>query len=108
VILERIRMGSRAAVVLGLLAAAIGYALGFAGRVQVPRIAGVGAWIGAHRTILSAAVVGVACFVLVLWDRPSTAAVAWITLIAVGLLIVIWVVGRQPPAIPRRGEAAAD
>jgi hypothetical protein len=106
-ILERIRMGSRAAVVLGLLAAAVGFGLGFARRVQIPQFAGTGAWIGAHRTILSAAVVGVACFVLVLWDRPSTAVVAWIAILAIALVLAIWLVGRQAVVAPP-GEAAAS
>jgi hypothetical protein len=107
-LLGRLRDGSRALILLGLVVAAVGFLLGFAGRVRIPRPTGAGVWVGAHRTILSASVVAVACLLLILSDRPSTAAVAWITLIAAGLLIAIWLFSRQPPAIPQRGEAAAD
>jgi hypothetical protein len=107
-ILGRLRDGSRALILLGLIVVGVGFLLGFAGKVRVPRPVGAGVWVGAHRTILSASVVAVACLLLILTDRPSTAAVAWITLIAAGLLIAIWLVSRQPPAIPQRGEAAAD
>jgi hypothetical protein len=106
-IVERIRTGSRALIVIGLLAALIGFLLGFAGRVQIPALAGAGPWIRVHRTVLGASVVGVACFVLVLWDRPSTAVVGWILVIAAVLLLTIWLVGRQA-AFPPGGEAAAS
>jgi hypothetical protein len=107
-LVERIRMGSRTLVVIGLIVAAVGFLLGFADRVPVPRLTGAGMWIAAHRAILSAAVVAAACFVLILWDQPSTAVVGWVTFIAAGLLLVIWLVGRQALSMPQGGEAAAD
>jgi hypothetical protein len=49
----------------------------------------VGTWVGAHKTLLRAAAVGVAVLIFVFWGQPSLAVVIWLVvllLVALGLI----------------------
>ena len=55
----------------------------------------VSAWVGAHKTLLRAAAVGVAALIFVFWGQPSLAVVIW-------LVVLLLVAARRHRAARRR------
>jgi hypothetical protein len=49
----------------------------------------VGTWVGAHKTLLRSAAVGVAVLIFVFWGQPSLAVVIWLVVLLLVLLGVI-------------------
>jgi hypothetical protein len=62
----------------------------------------VGIWVGAHKTLLRAAAVGVAVLIFVFWGQPSLAVVIWLVVL---LLVVLGLIellggGTRTAAVP--------
>jgi hypothetical protein len=62
----------------------------------------VGTWVGAHKTLLRAAAVGVAVLIFVFWGQPSLAVVIWLVIL---LLVVLGLI--ELLAGPAGGSATA-
>jgi hypothetical protein len=67
----------------------------------------VGTWVGAHKTLLRVAAVGVAALIFVFWGQPSLAVVIWLVVLLLVLLGVIELLGggtrtaaMPEPAVP--------
>lgn len=59
----------------------------------------VGTWVGAHKTLLRAAAVGLAVLIFVFWGQPSLAVVIWLVvllLVVLGLIELLAGEPRQP------------
>jgi hypothetical protein len=72
----------------------------------------VGTWVGAHKTLLRAAAVGIAVLIFVFWGQPSLAVVIWLVillLVALGLIELLAgePAGRPATAPETSGPAAA-
>jgi len=66
-----------------------------------------GTWVGAHKTLLRAAAVGLAVLIFVFWGQPSLAVVIWLVVLLLVLLGVIELLGggtrtsaMPEPAVP--------
>lgn len=70
---------------------------------QRPANGDVLAWVGAHRTGVSAGIVAVACVSLAVWDRPSMGAVVTFTLATTALMTLVLLTGRGQPTSPSPG-----
>jgi hypothetical protein len=60
----------------------------------------VGTWVGAHKTLLRAAAVGVAVLIFVFWGQPTLAVVVWLVVLLLALIGLIELLGG--------GTAASD
>jgi hypothetical protein len=117
-----IRDGLRVLLVIGLVVAAGAFLVGpSAAAVRTRRAVGsgiawvrtrgeqaglrtgpVGTWVGAHKTLLRAAAVGVAVLIFVFWGQPSLAVVIWLVVL---LLVVLGLIellggGTRTAAVP--------
>jgi hypothetical protein len=63
-------------------------------------------WVGAHGAALQLAVAGVACVVLIAWDRPSTTTVIVLALVAILLVGAIHLLARPEHPAPEQPEPA--
>jgi hypothetical protein len=117
-----IRDGLRVLLVIGLVVAAGAFLAGpSAAAVRARRAVGsgigwvrdrgeraglrtgpVGIWVGAHKTLLRAAAVGVAVLIFVFWGQPSLAVVIWLVVL---LLVVLGLI--ELLAGPAGGSATA-
>jgi hypothetical protein len=65
----------------------------------------VGTWVGAHKTVLRAAAVGVAVLVFVFWGQPTLAVVVWLVvllLVVLGLIELIGGPSRRPAPVQEK------
>jgi hypothetical protein len=119
-----IRDGLRVLLLIGLVVAAGAFLVGpSAAAVRTRRAVGSGidwvrarseraglrtgpvsTWVGAHKTLLRAAAVGVAALIFVFWGQPSLAVVIWLVVLLLVLLGVIELLGggTRTPAVPER------
>jgi hypothetical protein len=69
----------------------------------------VGTWVGAHKTLLRAAAVGVAVLIFVFWGQPSLAVVIWLVvllLVVLGLIELLAGPANRPATDSRAGRLA--
>ena len=119
-----IRDGLRVLLLIGLVVAAGAFLVGpSAAAVRTRRAVGSGidwvrargeraglrtgpvsTWVGAHKTLLRAAAVGVAALIFVFWGQPSLAVVIWLVVLLLVLLGVIELLGggTRTAAVPER------
>ena len=62
----------------------------------------VGTWVGAHKTLLRAAAVGLAVLIFVFWGQPSLAVVIWLVVLLLVALGVIELLAGAPTAAASR------
>jgi hypothetical protein len=105
-ILESLRAAGRILILVGLFVAVLGLLLHWVGGAHRPsgaltRLAGpLQPWLSANRTAVSLGIVAVACALLAILDRPSTAFVVGLALVVAALLIFVQLAGRSQPAPP--------
>jgi hypothetical protein len=60
----------------------------------------VGTWVGAHKTLLRAAAVGIAVLIFVFWGQPSLAVVIWLVILLLVVLGLIELLAGEPARRP--------
>jgi len=72
----------------------------------------VGTWVGAHKTLLRAAAVGLAVLIFVFWGQPSLAVVIWLVVLLLVVLGLIELLAgdstRRPAAVQERPAAVQE